>query len=131
MIISSKYGLALQDRCSYTAGTSHGEALPGPLTITALDKRAIEFAIALELERTACEWEFAKGWTTYIFSSGLEGQQAQQNKIAMIARATKNLESIIHRCTEEEREKLACRLIVSNLATDAGEDEVRSYALSL
>ncbi|CAO2648811.1 Nn.00g097600.m01.CDS01 [Neocucurbitaria sp. VM-36] len=98
-----------------------------------LDKKIIPYAVAFELEESGYKWEVVKGWTTYIFSSGLDGQVAQEQKDAMVMRATEELERIIqhtmkeelHRREREDTERIAGRLIVSNLASDASEDELR------
>lgn len=98
-----------------------------------LAQRSIPYAVALGLEITGCEWEVVKGWTTYMFSSGLEGHVAQQQKNAMVKRATEELEIIIQHTLKEElryrelddKERLPGRLIVSNLAADADEEELR------
>ncbi|KAF1845644.1 uncharacterized protein K460DRAFT_112107 [Cucurbitaria berberidis CBS 394.84] len=98
-----------------------------------LYERSIPYAVALELEVMGFKWELVKGWTTYVFSAGLDGQVAQQHKNAIIKRAEEELSTIIQHTMKEElryreveeRERLPGRIIVSNLAADAGEEDLK------
>ncbi|KAJ4321764.1 hypothetical protein N0V94_002731 [Neodidymelliopsis sp. IMI 364377] len=102
-------------------------ALPCPVTIS--------YAIALQLEHSACQWEYAQEWTRFLFSSGLDGYEAQQHQDLAVLRAENSLKRIVEDYIEveqrirqrEEDTKLQRRLVVSNLA--AGADEQALYEL--
>lgn len=117
-----------------------GEDAPGTAWregATSLPRKVIAHMIALLLENADCGWEVVKGWTTYLYSSGLDGHSAQAAKEAMVKRATEELANIIQGIGEietecekrDEKERLSCRLNVSNLAAGAEEEDVRDFFL--
>ncbi|KAF1943473.1 hypothetical protein EJ02DRAFT_421315 [Clathrospora elynae] len=112
------------------------DKIEDPINITGtLEKESIPYAVALRLESAGCKWEDVKGWITYLFSTGLHGHEAQKKKDEMIVRAEKDLKTTIKYVLEEEKryraiedkERLPCRLIVTNLAADANEEELRVF----
>lgn len=104
-------------------------------TDTGLPQKCIAYAIAMILESADCGWEVARGWTTYLYSSGLDGYPAQAAKNALVKRATQELDGIIQNVLDveeghrlaEEKDRLPCRLIISNLAAGAEEEDVRFF----
>lgn len=102
------------------------------VTPTLLQPEAVPYVVALALEYSRVSWEYARGWTTCLFSSGLDSYEAQKEKEVAVARAEEALQDIITSVIEVETEnrrkaeetKLQCRLIVSNLAAGADEEEM-------
>lgn len=99
-----------------------------------LPEECIPYAIAIILENSGYNWEAAKGWTTYLFSNGLDGYHAQQQKEGMVKQATAELDRIIEEVTAEEiryreideKKRLPCRVILSNIAVDAVDEDIRN-----
>jgi hypothetical protein len=95
----------------------------------------ISYAVALRLESAGCNWEDVQGWFTYLFSTGMNSYDAQVQKEEMIKRENEKLDAIIEYVLEEEKryieiedkERLPCRLIVSNLAADTDKEAVRVF----
>ena len=99
---------------------------------TPLDSDAIPYIVALQLQHSQCQWEYAQGWTARLFSSGPASYDAQKAK----QRAVTHAEAVLQRTMtsamaaeektrlEAEQNKLPRRLIVSNLAAAADEDEL-------
>jgi len=89
------------------------------------------------MESADCGWEIAKGWTTYLYSSGLHGHSAHLAKKATVTQAREEVAKIaqgmiaaeLEDPREEAKERLSCRLLVSNLAADAEEDDIREFFL--
>jgi len=87
------------------------------------------------MESADCGWEIAKGWTTYLYSSGLHGHSAHLAKKATVTQAREEVAKIaqgmiaaeLEDPREEAKERLSCRLLVSNLAADAEEDDIREF----
>jgi hypothetical protein len=102
-------------------------ALPCPDTIS--------YIIALQLEHSACQWEYAQEWTRFLHSSGPGGYEAQKHQDFTVLRAENSLKRVIEDYMEAEERirqkkedtKLQRRLVVSNLA--AGADEQALYEL--
>ncbi|KAJ4380150.1 hypothetical protein N0V86_004459 [Didymella sp. IMI 355093] len=102
-------------------------------TISAdLPPEAIPYIVALELERSGCEWEVVQRWTRCLFSSGLASYEVQRDKEIAVAHAEAALQKTIASVMEAEEEnqrkeeetKLQRRLIVSNLAAGADTEEM-------
>lgn len=97
-----------------------------------LDRKVIPYVVALQLEHSDIQWDRAQGWTTYLYSSCLDGYEAQRKKGIAVAHAEHGLKKIIDsvlRVEDESRSKaeetkLQRRLIVSNLAAGADAEEV-------
>lgn len=98
----------------------------------ALEKDGLPSVVALQLEKTGCNWEQVKAWTEYLFSNGLNGYTAQKEKEAIIQRAELELEQTkeyvlseeaVYRAAEEKA-SLPFRLLVTNIAADADEEEL-------
>lgn len=110
-----------------TAELRSSTAAPGRL-----DPETIPYAIALQLEDSGCEWEVVRGWTKYLFSSGLDSYAAQKEKEIAVARAEEALQKTIASAMEAETEhrlkteeaKLQRRLVVSNLAAGADKSDI-------
>jgi hypothetical protein len=135
---------ALRARLERLRSSSDRSAPPAPvpegldegrteMTVSAdLPSEAIPYVVALELERSGCEWEVAQGWTRCLFSSGLASYEVQRDKEIAVAHAEAALEKIITSVMEAEEEKrrkdeetkLQRRLIVTNLAAGADAEEM-------
>jgi hypothetical protein len=129
-----------------TSILSPGGALRSPThEHTECDKHELHFdtamapyIMAIHLETADSSWEKALGWTTYLFSSGLNGYKACQEKDRIVSQANEELENIIQQVLEEEtvhqtvenKARLPRRLIVSNIAADAGEEDLREFFYS-
>ncbi|KAH7072815.1 hypothetical protein BKA63DRAFT_515791 [Paraphoma chrysanthemicola] len=93
------------------------------------------YVIALILEMGGCNWEYVMGWTTYLFSKGPNGHEAQREKQKALDHASTELDVIIEHTLQEEarfvqleeKDRLARRLIVSNVATDALEEDLKEF----
>lgn len=93
------------------------------------------YIVALQFELAGLEWDKTRGWTTYLFSNGLDGHKACQEKEAIVQQATKELEMVIQQAMEEEmrymsmdnKTRLSRRLVVSNIAAGAGEEDLREF----
>jgi hypothetical protein len=91
--------------------------------------------IALQLEEAGLPWEHLRGWTTYLFSSGLDGYRACQEKDKIVKQAAEELGAIIKQTLESEKRyqdaedlaRLPRRLIVSNIAAGADEDDLKEF----
>ncbi|KAF2034728.1 hypothetical protein EK21DRAFT_107856 [Setomelanomma holmii] len=100
-----------------------------------VDKAVIPYIIALQLERAGCNWEYVKGWTTYLFSSGFDGHAAQRQKQKVVNQASAELDQVIKHTLQEEKKysgavetaRLPCRLIVSNVAADAVAEDLEEF----
>ena len=111
------------------------EATHAQLGNCEFDPALTSYVIAIQLENTGFKWEEAQGWTTYLFSNGLDGYKARQEKDRILQQATEELDEIIQQVSQEEgrylstenRARLPCRLIVSNIAADAGEEELKEF----
>jgi hypothetical protein len=97
-----------------------------------LAKEYVPYAVALQLEKAGCDWERTAHFTAYLFSSGLDGYKAQQEKEHFIRQASDKHNEIIQQFVEEEKATRAAedttrlhrRLIVTNIAADAQQDDV-------
>jgi hypothetical protein len=97
-----------------------------------LAKEWVPYAVALQLEKAGCDWEGAALFTAYLFSSGLNGYKAQQEKGHVIRQANDTLNGAIQQFLEDEKasravedtKRLPRRLIVTNIAADAQEDDI-------
>jgi hypothetical protein len=97
-----------------------------------LDGNIIPYVVALQLEASGHKWEDAKAWATYLFSTGLDGHEAQQEKRLVVQRATEGLDRIIEEVMADEQRyhavehstRMLRRLVVANLAADADEEDV-------
>ncbi|KAL5121835.1 hypothetical protein ACEQ8H_000050 [Pleosporales sp. CAS-2024a] len=101
----------------------------------ALDKNIIPYIIALQLEMAGLSWEEIQIWTTYLFSDGFDGYKACLQKDAIVKQATKELDEMVEHLPKEDEHyrkleneaRLPCRLIVSNVAADAGVGDLRQF----
>ena len=94
----------------------------------ALGSELIPYAIALKLEMGGCDWSKTMGWLKYLFSDGIDGHKAQQDKKAYI----ENCEAKINELAEGTRKLMSVkhpnmkhlanprRVVVTNIAADAG-----------
>ncbi|KAF9692623.1 hypothetical protein EKO04_009519 [Ascochyta lentis] len=90
------------------------------------------YVIALELEHSSTQWEHAQRWATYLFGSGLNSYEAHKDRDIAVAHAEDALKKIICSVLEveeglrhkEEETKPQKRLVVSNLAAGADEQEL-------
>jgi hypothetical protein len=97
-----------------------------------LAKECVPYAVALQLEYAGCDWEVTAQYTAYLFSSDLDGYKAQQEKEYVIRQASDKHNEVIQQFIEEEEATRAAenttslhrRLIVTNIAADAQEDDV-------
>jgi hypothetical protein len=91
--------------------------------LTDLDQVILPYMVAAKLEDQVSQWERVKGWTTYLFSNGPEGHEIQYRDEAAVLQATKILDDIIKKATDEE----LCRrrLIVCNIAAAAEEQDLQ------
>jgi hypothetical protein len=100
---------------------------------TVVDPIVVPYIIALQLERAGIPWEEAQGWTTYLFSEGLDGHKARRAKDEIVAQAAWDLDQLIEYVLLEEKQYLAidnevrrpCRLIVSNIAAGACVEDLK------
>lgn len=98
-----------------------------------LDPEVKPYVVALVLEQAGLQWEHAQGWTTSLFSSGLNSYKAQRDKETAVLNAEHALKTIIHSVMgveagimrKGEETKLQRQLIISNLAASADEQEMR------
>ncbi|KAF2630781.1 hypothetical protein BU25DRAFT_483544 [Macroventuria anomochaeta] len=99
---------------------------------TRLEPEVIPYIVALQLGHSNSQWEHVQGWTTCLYSSGLNSYEAQKGKEVAVAHAEDALNKIISSVMEveeisrrkAEETKLQRRLIVSNLAAGADEEEI-------
>lgn len=104
-------------------------------SVTKPDMNIVPHIIALQLEMADTQWEVALGWTTYLFSNDLHGHQARRKKDEIVAQATKDMDEIIDQALYEEelyrgtedKNRIPRRIIVSNLAAGAGEDDLQKF----
>jgi hypothetical protein len=97
-----------------------------------LPKECVPYAVALQLENAGCDWEVIAQYTAYLFSDGLDGYKAQQEKEYVIRQASEKHYEVVAQFIEEEKAARAAenttslhrRLIVTNIAADAQEDDV-------
>jgi hypothetical protein len=116
--------------------------IPSPPVHTGVDRpeavlnpAIAPYVIAIQLEVAGCEWEKAQGWTTLLFSSGLDGYRARREKDRIVKQAEEELAVIIQHTLQEEElylslgnnTRLPHRLIVSNIAADAGEEDLKEF----
>jgi len=100
-----------------------------------LDSNLLPYVAALQLEASGHKWEEVQEWATYLFSTGLDGHEAQQEKRQVVQRATEDLDRIIKEAMAEERQyhavehntRMPRRLTVANLAADAAEEDVMRF----
>lgn len=93
------------------------------------------YVIALLLEMGGCDWQYVMGWTAYLFSKGPDGHEARREKQKALDQASAELDIIIEHTLQEEarfaqaeeKDKVRRRLIVSNVATDAVEEDVKEF----
>lgn len=110
--------------------SKHNEPIDKPET--KLDQEVVPYAIVLQLERAGAEWNKVQGWTEYLFSEGPNGHKEVAEKTRLIENAVADLDAVIEQTlkdeivyrTTEEQAAVPCRLIVTNLAADADEDEI-------
>jgi len=120
-------GTAAQSLAPGTKNVDRPEAVFNPAIVP--------YVIAMQLEIAGCEWQEAQGWTTFLFSSGLGGYKARQEKDRIVEQATEELDRIIRYTLGEEEAyqgkvsvaRLPRRLIVSNIAADAGEEDLKEF----
>ena len=99
---------------------------------TRLELEIMPFIVALQLRRSNSQWEHVQGWTTCLYSAGLNSYEAQKGKERAVAHAEDTLNKIISSVMEveeisrrkAEETKLQRRLIVSNLAAGADKEEM-------
>ncbi|KAF1920065.1 hypothetical protein BDU57DRAFT_508165 [Ampelomyces quisqualis] len=100
-----------------------------------LEKAIAPYVIALQLEKAGLPWEQLRSWTTYLFSSGPDGHEACQEKDKIVQLATYELDAIIKQnLGDESRDleaehlaRLPCRVVVSNIAAGADEDDLKEF----
>jgi hypothetical protein len=127
---------ALRIRLADLSPTSHPheprDLLLQTTNAPALEQYVIPYAVAIQLEDARCKWVEANGWTTYLFSNNLHGNGAQREKDSVVQRAERELDAIIQDALEQEkmyqaaekRTRVPRRLVVSNIAADAGEEDL-------
>jgi hypothetical protein len=127
---------ALRIRLANLSPISHpNEPQDSPSRTTnapALEQHVIPYAVAIQLESARCKWVEANGWTTYLFNNILHGNEAQREKDSVVQRAKEELDAIIQDELEQERmyqiaeksTRVPRRLVVSNIAADAGEEDL-------
>ncbi|KAH4005146.1 hypothetical protein HBI13_024800 [Parastagonospora nodorum] len=104
-------------------------------SLVTLDKTLLPYTIALQLEIAGIPWEEIQGWTTYLFSEGLDGYKACQDKDAIVKRANEELDKTIAQVTEETKHywgiqdevRLPCRVIISNIAAGADVGDLQEF----
>ncbi|KAF2788698.1 hypothetical protein K505DRAFT_209540, partial [Melanomma pulvis-pyrius CBS 109.77] len=97
-----------------------------------LTKESIPYAIALQLEKTGCNWEDAAQFTKYLFSNGLDGYVAQQEKERIVKLANELQSEIVHQALEEEKAyrlaedstRLSRRIFIANIAAGSEEGDL-------
>ncbi|KAF1953829.1 hypothetical protein CC80DRAFT_595399 [Byssothecium circinans] len=97
-----------------------------------LSRELLPRAIALRLEQAAIQWDKVQGWTEYLFSDGPNGHVAQREEDIFMQNAFAQLEELKQKNLEDEAiqlatEEQAClprRLVVTNIAADADEEEL-------
>lgn len=127
---------ALGTRLADLLPSSHLEELWDSLLQTTktpgIEQHLVPYAVAIQLESAQCRWMEANGWTTYLFSNSLPGNEAQREKDRMVQRAEEELNAIIQDALMHEEKdqivekstRLPRRLIVSNIAADSGEEDL-------
>lgn len=100
-----------------------------------LEKAVIPYVISLQLEKVGLPWEQLRSWTTYLFSSGLESHEACRKKEKIVKQADDQLNAIIKQALGDESNyleaenlaRMPCRLVVSNIAAGAEEDDLKKF----
>jgi hypothetical protein len=100
-----------------------------------VDKEIIPYIVAPQLELSGCKWGEAKGWTTYLFSKRLDGHEAQREKQKVFRQAELELDIIIEQTLQEEKRhsaaeeegRLPRRLVVSRIAADAIDEDLKEF----
>jgi hypothetical protein len=100
-----------------------------------IDPAVMPYIIALQLESAGLPWDEAQGWTKYLFSTGFDSHKARQAKDKIVEQAAQDLDKLIEQVLHEEKQYLAmdnevrrpCRLLVSNIATGACEEDLKEF----
>jgi hypothetical protein len=104
-------------------------------SLVALDKNFVPYVVALQLEIAGLPWEELQGWTTYLFSEGFSSYKACQERDAIVKRADEELNETIAQVTEESKHylsiqnkaRLPCRVIISNIAAGAEVEDLQEF----
>jgi hypothetical protein len=99
------------------------------------EKAIIPYVIALQLEKAGLPWEQLQSWTTYLFSAGFDGYEACRKKEKIVKQAEDQLNAMIKQALGDESKyleaenlaRLPCRLVVSNIAAGAEEDDLKEF----
>ncbi|KAF2178552.1 hypothetical protein K469DRAFT_599154 [Zopfia rhizophila CBS 207.26] len=97
-----------------------------------LGKDCVGHAVALQLEANGHDLSRTLGWTSYLFSTGSRSFADQQEQDRVVKRAVEILEQTVKYTWEkekmyqaaEEKARLPSRIIVENIAADAGIGEL-------
>lgn len=97
-----------------------------------LEKECLPYLAVVQLERASCEWEVADSWTKYLFGDDLNSYNALLRKGTTVQQAILHLRQITELFLQEEKarhvgqekDSFPCRLLVSNIAADADEEEL-------
>jgi hypothetical protein len=100
-----------------------------------ISQKTLHYATALQLEKTGIKWETAQGWTTYLFSAGPSGHVAIHEKHQLIQEAETELDALIKQVLDEEAEnwaneeknRLPCRILLSNIAASADAEDIALF----
>ena len=76
----------------------------------------LSYAAALQLEAAACQWQEVQSWMSYLFSSGKAGHSVQGYKNPPVHDPPRSV--------GDPEADLSCRVVVTNIAVDAGKAEL-------
>lgn len=92
-------------------------------------------AVALGLENDGSDWRYVQARLTHLFNSDLNDYEALMEKLDMIqrteaewnARTEEFMREELKYQEQKELQRKSRRLILSNVAADAEEDDIRSF----
>ncbi|KAF2876835.1 hypothetical protein BDV95DRAFT_561684 [Massariosphaeria phaeospora] len=91
--------------------------------------------VALQLERAGYTWVKLATLTAVLFSTGVHGYKALRQEDMIVKQAHEELDKIVAQALEEEmtfreldeKARLPCRIVVSNIAADAEMDDLLDF----
>jgi hypothetical protein len=108
---------------SHTKDTQSLETSDLTAPLTSLDPKTLPYVLAATLEDQGSRWEWVKFWTSYLFSNSSKGYGTRPRDEAAVLHATKTLDEIIKKTTDEELFRR--RLIVRNIAAGAEKQDLQ------
>ncbi|KNG49225.1 secretory component protein shr3 [Stemphylium lycopersici] len=113
--------------------TAHPQ--PPPTKSDNLEPEVIPYVLALMMESGGYRWEELDGWCKYLFNSAADAHRTKKEGEKMIKSENEKLDATIAYVMQEEKKyramdekkRLPCRLIVSNLAAGVDEEAIRIF----